>query len=114
MGKELRRERRIPRSELPEDLHHLIMVFDTGEETPVTTFDASTMGLGLEVPLPVVAFDDNVGVLLRPANNGFQLIGEIVFVIGHEPGKSRLGIQFTQTIAVQKYLELLDPDEKEA
>jgi len=113
VGIEQRRERRIPRAELPLELHQLVMVFDTGEETPVSTFDASTMGLGLEAPLPVAAFDDNVGILLRPESNDFQLIGEIVFVIGHEPGKCRLGIQFTQTIAVQKYLELLDVDQPE-
>ncbi len=106
-GKEKRREQRIPYMELPDALHKMVMVFDTGEETRVETFDASTLGLGVKAPLPVAAFDDNVGVLLRPEDNSFQLIGEIVFVIGHEPGVSRLGIQFTQTIAVQKYIELL-------
>ena len=107
MSADQRRAKRIGRESLPEILHCLTMVFDTGEENPVETFDASTMGLGLSATLSPGDMEENVGILLRPADNSFQLLGEVMYVIPQEGG-CRFGVQFSQTIAVHKYLELLD------
>ncbi len=84
------------------------MVFDTGEENPVETFDASTMGLGLSAELLPTVMDENVGILLKPVDDSFQLIGEVVYVIPDGDTGCRFGVQFTQTIAVHKYLALLE------
>lgn len=105
-----RNAERIGRERLPTSLHTLLMVFDTGEETVVETFDASTMGLGLTANLSAEILRENVGVLLRPSDNSFNLIGEVVFVMEHGSDKCRFGVQFTQTIAIHKYLQLIEGD----
>ncbi len=102
---------RIGRERLPTSLHSLILVFDTGEESKVETFDASTVGLGLTANLSAETLRENVGVLLRPTDNSFNLIGEVVFVMEHGPDKCRFGVQFTQTIAIHKYLQLIESSE---
>lgn len=109
-GIEQRSVRRIPRHALPEALHHLSMVFGSGRKTPVEIYDASTMGLGLVVPLSVAEFSDDTTVMLEPGDQSFQLVGEIVFVIGHLPGESRVGVHLTQSISISTYLELLGED----
>lgn len=107
MGIEQRRAERIGRERLPEELHQLTMVFDTGETSMVEVFDASTLGLGLNTERTPETFEDNVGVLLRNDDESIILLGEVVFVM-KQPGGARLGVQFTQTIAVGRYMQLIE------
>ncbi len=102
-----RRVERIGRDRLPEHLKSLVLVFDTGEEIGVETFDASTLGLGLNVPLSADLVREHVGVMLRAPDHGFRLLGEIVFIIAVGGQNCRIGVQFTQTIAIESYLALL-------
>lgn len=109
-GAKRRRVERIGRDRLPDALKTMIMVFDTGEEVPVETFDASTMGLGLSVPLPAEVAREHVGIMLRAIDRSFRLLGEMVFIIADGKEACRVGVQFTQTIAVGGYLALLPKD----
>jgi len=102
-----RRAVRIGRELLPDSLKTLQMVFDTGQTFPVETFDASTLGLGLIVPLPVDELGQHSGVMLQANDLSFRLIGEIVFLFPQGKDACRAGIQFTQTIALEGYLDLL-------
>ena len=102
-----RRVERIGRERLPECLHSLEMMFASGDRIPVETFDASTLGLGLNVPRSAEVMTQDMGVLLQPNEEDFKLIGEVVFIIPMGPDACRVGVQFTQTIAIEKYLELL-------
>jgi hypothetical protein len=102
-----RRVERIGRDRLPDHLKALVLVFDTGEEIEVETFDASTLGLGLSVPRNVDVVREHVGVLVRAPDHAFRLIGEIVFIIPVGSEACRIGVQFSQTIAVEGYLALL-------
>jgi hypothetical protein len=102
-----RRVERIGQDRLPDHLKKLVLVFDTGEEIAVETFDASTLGLGLSVPRSADAVREHVGVLIRASDHAFRLLGEIVFIIPVGGQACRIGVQFTQTIAVEGYLALL-------
>lgn len=106
-----RRVARIGRELLPDSLKALKMVFDTGDIYPVETFDASTLGLGLIVPLPESVVRQNLGVMLQANDLSFRLIGEVVFIIAQGPDTCRVGVQFTQTIAIEGYLDILPMDQ---
>lgn len=102
-----RRVERIGRDRLPDSLKTLTMIFDTGERYPVETFDASTMGLGLIVPLPEAVMREHLGILLQGEDDSFKLIGEVVFLIPQGEKHCRAGVQFTQTLAIEHYLSLM-------
>ena len=107
-----RRVVRVGRELLPDALKALTMVFDSGEVHPVETFDASTLGLGLIVPVPREVLALHPGVMLQAHDQSFRLIGEVVFIIPQGKDTCRAGIQFTQTIAIEGYLSLLPESAK--
>lgn len=102
-----RRVARIGCDRLPPELLNMTMSFADGTRMAVETFDASTMGLGLIVPRPIDEVRGEVGVLLEHEPSEFKLIGEVVFSMPQGPKACRVGVQFTQTIAIETFLSLL-------
>ena len=106
-GPENRRAERIGCERLPASLQRMVMIFDTGERNQVDTFDASTLGLGLRVPLAVPEMEEHVGILLESIDGSFKLLGEVVFCMAIDVASCRIGVQFSQTLSTGTYKELL-------
>ncbi len=108
-----RKVERIGRELLPENLRSFTMILASGKMTVVSTYDASTYGLGLTVPLKAELMKGQTHVSLYPEDDSFCLDGYVVFVIPDGAGRCRVGVQFGRLQSGEKYLEILPTrDEK--
>ena len=96
---------RISVENLPESLRSFLLRFENGVELIVKTIDASSIGIGLHVPLPVYAITE-FNVTLESLAGDFTVSDEIVYVKAMNPGSSRVSIKFSKPGNLEKYKNL--------
>jgi hypothetical protein len=85
------------------------MIMETGSERKaVTTYDASTVGLGLSAPISPDALPLNTEITLIPGDESFRLQGRIAFITSHGGAGCRLGIQLAAGESLDHYRSLLE------
>lgn len=102
-----RKAGRIGREKLPAALKSFTMVTQSGRMAAVTTYDASTLGLGLIVPLSPDIMRAESTVTLYAADDSFSLDGYVMFTIPDGVGRCRIGIQFGRIHSGVQYEALL-------
>lgn len=103
-----RQAARIGHDALPDDLKSLVMVLGTGEKMEVSTYDASTVGLGIDAPVTREIMESYPTITLLPKNKRFRMLGQVVFVIDKPDGSARIGVQLNTGKSGEIYRDLLD------
>jgi hypothetical protein len=103
---ERRGTRRIPAQELPDSLKTLFLQFSEGSEYPVQTIDASADGIALLLNLPVFSIKD-FNITLKPKNNSFRIVDELVYIKPIDSRSSRVSIKFSHSNDLSIYNTLL-------
>lgn len=107
MSAEKRQIERINVDRLTENLKNFTLDRLVGSEVFVETYDASTIGLGLSVPMPSTEFKTKDHIVIRTIDGKHKLVGEIKYVYEKSSDSCRVGLEFKQTRSLLLYSQML-------
>ncbi len=92
---------------LPSKLKAFLVDTLQGKDFMGETYDASSIGIGLSLPLPATSVSMNDHIVLKSVEEDFKLVGQIRFL--HDKGSEgcHVGVEFKQSKSLNLYRSLL-------
>ncbi|MBN1646640.1 MAG: PilZ domain-containing protein [Spirochaetales bacterium] len=104
---EKRKEKRFSKALLLEQFKHCLIEVVPGVRVSVEIIDVSRKGLGFSTVFPPEYFENKSDILIFPFKMNIELKAEIRH-ISEENGKTRIGIEFTDSGSYEAYAKFIE------